>query len=304
MRCNFKYLLLIFLFIEFSAPKSHGQEDKQEEPKAKKIEKEQDVLNFSNVKKLIKNDDLERELKERQIRAKRAKKKRVQKTQNLYNIPNEKIFWSFFTEYWLVKTAQELKWDFSKPDYGLEVTFGQLLETMGYYEKKFKILLLNTPSITHFSLPSNKDEYIFILSVPFMRTMDLTKLEISLLLLESFFRSELDFMKKSVSFPELNKMIGSNFYKKKLNKEILKKLEDNYTSFVYDKGFNFNQQFEVTKKMGRVLKSNLQLWASYLKLLKKVDDLIKTNILYKNYTKIYPSPEIQIKWLTSSKQEQ
>ena len=64
--------------------------------------------------------------------------------------------------------------------------FESFLEKMGFLRKKFKILILDTPLVTHFSLPANKNHSLFLLSLPFMRTLDLTKQEISVLLFEDF----------------------------------------------------------------------------------------------------------------------
>lgn len=44
-----------------------------------------------------------------------------------------------------MKNAQVLGWDFEKPDYGLDASFKETMEKLGFYQKKFKILLLNTP---------------------------------------------------------------------------------------------------------------------------------------------------------------
>ena len=38
-------------------------------------------------------------------------------------------------------------------------------------------------------------------------------------------------------------------------------------------------------------------------MLNKIDKLIKINHDYKDYTSIYPSPEMQIKWLTPEKKK-
>ncbi|MBT5095664.1 MAG: hypothetical protein HOM21_15540, partial [Halobacteriovoraceae bacterium] len=167
-----------------------------------------------------------------------------------------------------------------------------------HYEKRFKILYVNSPSVFHFAIPSNPDEYIFLISVPFIRTLDLTKLEISLLLFEDYMRLKRGFFKKRVAVKGLKEFIGSNFHEsKKLNMKILKKVAMKYDEVVFDKGFSFKEQFEVTKDMGNVLKSDLKLWSTYYKMLGKIDDLVKSNILYRTYNKIYPSPEMQINWL-------
>jgi hypothetical protein len=76
--------------------------------------------------------------------------------------------------------------------------------------------------------------------------------------------------------------------------EILK----NYNSQIMDKGFSFQQMFEVTKKMDAYLKSSPELWNSYFRLLSKIDRFIKSNNQFKEYIKLYPSPEMQVKWLS------
>jgi hypothetical protein len=53
--------------------------------------------------------------------------------------------------------------------------------------------------------------------------------------------------------------------------------------------------------MDKILKSDPPLWSAYLKMINKIDGLIKNNLLYKDYNKIYPSPQLQIKWLTPKK---
>ena len=70
---------------------------------------------------------------------------------------------------------------------------------------------------------------------------------------------------------------------------------------IFDKGFNFQQQYMITKQMGEILKADLKLWNSYLQMLKKIDRLVKTNLLYDRYNSIYPSPELQISWLVPPK---
>ena len=72
-----------------------------------------------------------------------------------------------------------------------------------------------------------------------------------------------------------------------------------YDEIIFDKGFNFQQQFETTKKISRLLKNQIKLWNTYYKLIGKINELVSNNLLYKNYTKIYPSPELQLGWLTS-----
>lgn len=262
-------------------------------------EKENAVLNYSNISNVLKKDGLagHKEKKEKEI-------KEIKKIQNKmklakYNYPDRSDFWSFMSEYWLVKKAQTLQWDITRPAYGIKDAFKNLLEELGYFKKKFKILIVNSPDITHMGLPSDKDEFIMLLSLPFMRTLDLTKVDISLLMLENFFRIEQMHFAKNIK-GDL-KFLGGNFADSKMNKKYVTDLLEDYDKVIYKSGFSFQQQYQTTKMMDRVLKSNPALWSAYIKLLNKIDRLIKVNLLYKNYNNIYPSPELQIKWLTPKK---
>lgn len=281
-------ILLIFSMNTFSQEK--GKKETKEDNTS-------GIVNFENIQDVLKNDKLSNEVNKK-IK-KKVEKKKKQKVSRIrkYNIPNEYTFWTFMSEYWLIKNVIFLKWDFQKPDYGLVKAFQEFLERMGVYEKKFKILLLNTPEITHFALPSNGDEIIFLLSVPFIRTLDLSKLEIALLMFEDYLRWEEGYFKEYVKFPALNKMIGSNFYQKKFDEKTLKKALAKYDEITSDKGFDYQQQFAITSKMSKILKDDNKLWNSYYRMIQKIDNLVKTNILYQKYLKIYPSPEIQLNWL-------
>ncbi len=265
-------------------------------------EKKKSHLDFDSIKSVLKNDFLTEEARKNRKQEVELDKAKLAKKKGQYNSPDRSDFWTFFTEYWLVKNATILKWDFEKPDYALDDSFKFFLEKLGYYEKTFRILLVNTPNITHFALPSNPNEYLFIVSVPFIRTLDLTKLEISLLLFEDMLRADSGYFVKYVSTDDLRQLVGKNFYdKKKINLKTLKNLATKYDEIIFDKGFNFQQQFTITKKMDHILKTDLQLWNMYYKMLQKIDDLVKSNVLYKKYNQIYPSPELQMNWLRPKK---
>lgn len=203
----------------------------------------------------------------------------------------------FFSELWLVKNATLLKWDIHKPDFELEKSFGAFLESQGHYEKKIKILLLDSTEIVHAALPSNQDEFIFILSLPFIRTLDLSKVEISLLLFEDFVRVRKGYFKNFVMDKELETYLGSNFNGKPFNKKLIDDHLKKYNQLLFEKGFSFQEQFETTKELDSLLKNDLKIWNTYLTLLEKIDQLTKTNALYKKYSQIYPSPELQLNWL-------
>ena len=262
-------------------------------------EREQSLMDYSNIKNVLSNDGLVSHKNKKKSEIKKIKKIKSDLEIKKYLYPNDEAMWSFLSELWLVKNAQLLQWDFSKPEYGIAKAFRKLLEQIGYYHKKIKILVVNTPEITHAALPGDKGEYFFLISLPFMRTLDLTKVDISLLFLEDMYRLDNGFflknMKADISF------LGTNFKKSKYQAKNIAKLLADYTRILYKDGFSFQQQYKVTKQMDSILKTNQALWNVYLKMLKKIDVLVKENLLYKDYNKIYPSPELQIKWLSPKK---
>lgn len=262
-------------------------------------EKEAELFNYSNIKQVLKDDGLQKFKKAKEAEIKKIVETKKKISIAKYNYPSQKDFWSFMSEYWLVKNAQTLQWDISKPEYGISVAFKNLLEKIGYFERKIKILVVNSPDITHAALPGNKGEYYFLISLPFMRTLDLTKVDISLLFLENMFRLDQGYFKENIK-ADLS-FIGSNFAGKKFDIKKLNLLLKEYDRVLFKDGFTFQQQYKVTKQMDKVLKSDPPLWSAYLKTINKIDRLIKTNLLYKDYNKIYPSPELQIKWLAPKK---
>ncbi len=287
------YSLFLGMFLlSFSALAEGPSKESTTNPKAPDSE-----FNFDSIKKVLKEDmlDGEAEKKAKKIQELASKKAAFEKSK--YYVPSKDDFYSFLSEYWLVKNATLLKWDFQKPDYGLETSFKEFLEKLGHYNKKFKILILDSANIFHFALPSNPDEYIFLISLPFMRSLDLSKLEISLILYEDFRRLEKGDFKKFLESEELNKWIGSNFQGKKLDKTILANLHKKMDEFIFDKGYSFQTQFEITTTVGQTLRNEMTLWNSYYKLKQKIDDLVKTNLLFKKYNTLYPSTELQLNWL-------
>jgi len=262
---------------------------------AKEVSK--DILDFTSIKDIIKQDGLEGELKRKQEeKRKYLDAKKLQEIKR-FNVPNQDVFWSFFSELWLVKNATILKWDIHKPDFELEKSFSAFLESQGQYEKRIKILLVDSTEIIHAALPSNQDESIFILSLPFIRTLDLSKVEISLILFEDFIRGRKGYFKNYVLDKELETYLGSNFSGKPFNKKLVEEHLKKYSTLLFEKGFNFQEQFETTKEVDTLLKNDLKIWNTYLTLLEKIDQLTKNNVLYKKYNQIYPSPELQLNWL-------
>ena len=261
-------------------------------------EKELEVVNFKSIKKVLQQDGLSQSAK---MKTKQVAVLKIEQTNlevNRFNYPKEDELWGFVSEYWLVKNAQLLGWDFDKPDYGLEASFRKTLESLGFYQKKFKILLVNTPTLVRASFPGSEGEMILLLSVPFIRSLDLSKLEISLLLLEDYFRLEGGYFKKAVSTEKLKRLAGTNFYGKKPDMSMIEELLNKYDTQINQKGYSFQQQFETTKKMDSFLKSSPELWNAYFHLLGKLQSFLKVNVQYKDYLKLYPSPEMQLKWIS------
>ena len=288
-------LLLSLIFLPLG--NLHSSEESETPKTEASKDSSKDLLDFSSIKDIIKKDGLEGELKKQQDEKRKYLDAKKLKEIKHFNVPNQDIFWSFFSELWLVKNATLLKWDIHKPDFELEKAFTSFLESQGHYEKKIKILLLDSTEITHAALPTNSDEYIFILSLPFVRTLDLSKVEISLILFEDFIRVRKGYFKNYVLDKELENYLGSNFSGKVFDKKLIDTHLHKYNQVLFEKGFSFQEQFETTKDIDVLLKSDLKIWNTYLTLLEKIDTLTKSNSLYKKYGQIYPSPELQINWL-------
>lgn len=292
---KFLILLSILCFACFSFADT-AKENKTNE------EKEGEMVDFKSIRDVLEEDMLNQEVEKKVSRIKKIKKSRKKSELKRFDIPDDDNIWTFISELWLVKNAPVLKWDFQKPDYGIAASFKELMEEMGHYEIDIKIILVNTPTITHMALPSNKGEYIFLVSVPFIRTLDLSKLEISILLFEDFTRARKEYFKNVVKPANFGSIAGSNFNKKKFQDQVFKSILKKYDDVIFDRGFTFQQQFETTKELNRLFKANMKLWNVYYSMLKKIDELVKTNLLYNGYSKIFPSPELQLNWLRPKKE--
>jgi hypothetical protein len=261
-------------------------------------EKELEVINFNNVKNVLEQDGLLQAANRKKKEASILQKKKQSIEKSKYFYPNQDELWGFISEYWLIKNAQLLSWDFEQANYGLEKSYRDILEKFGFYQKKFKILLVNSTAVVRTALPGSGNEVIYVLSIPFIRSLDLSKLEISLLLMEDFFRYEAGYFKKAVETEKMRNLAATNFKGSKADLSMIEELLKNYNRQINEKGFSFQQQFEVTKKMDAQLKSNPELWNTYYRLLGKIDRFIKSNVQYKQYINLYPSPEMQMKWLS------
>lgn len=260
-------------------------------------EKEMELVDLKNVKDVLKKDGLLEEAKKKQVEVKKIQTLRHKTNRELYNWPSEDEFWFFATEYWMVKEVSVLKWDIDKPDYGLDKSLSQLLRQIGLAKKKFRIMGMNTNSPAHLGLAWMSDEYCLVFSIPFVRSMDLSKLEISLLLLQDMLRVDEGWLKESIRPESLKGLLGSNFQGTKPDLSPVYQVAKNYRTFLSEKGFSFQQQFKITKTMSSLLRPHPELWNAYVRLLGKMDRLVKSQAAFSSYSKMYPSPEMQIRWL-------
>lgn len=270
-----------------------------EEPSKTLEEKEAELLDYSNLRDVLRQDGLESQVVKKQKIVKRIREEKKKEIEKKYVYPEASDFWGFASEYWLVKNAPELSWDAPRPDYGIGPAFKALLEELGYFHHKFRILIIDSPEVAHLGLPDGERSGIYLLSLPFMRSLDLTKVEISLLLLEDFLRLKDSLLRKNLDLDTKN--LGQSFSATDMDKSFMKKALSAYNEAIYKKGFSFQQQYELTKKMDVLLKSRPKLWNAYFKLLSRIDRLVKENELFSAHNRMYPSPELQLEWLKPKK---
>jgi hypothetical protein len=294
---NFPRVVFISIAFLVLSSSSQAQQGSTQTPPTS-AEQQQELLDFPAIRSILQSDDLDQSATKTEVKVERQRTQRQEQNRNLFNIPGNDVFWTFMSEYWIVKNAPILRFDFSKPDYGIAPAFSSFLEQMGIYEQGFKILLINSPMVPHFALPSNpRGDVLFILSVPFIRTLDLSRQEISLLLFENLLRHRQGYFQNMLMTPELEKFIGSNFEGAALDKSMIENLFKQYDKIIYEQGFQFQQQFEITRLMDQHLKNDLPVWNTYYNLIRKIDELVKSNTLYQRYNVIYPSTELQLNWL-------
>ncbi len=254
-------------------------------------------VGLSHIQNILKNDFLDEEIEKREQGKKSKNILAHSKTVKNYRVPEIDEMIGIFSELWLVKNAQVLSWDFVHPDYGVLEVFLDLLEELDHVEKKVKILFFDSTKQYHFAIPGMNSEMIFCLSLPFIREMNLSKQEISMILLEDFYRLDKMFFTKSLIDDEMKKIAGKNSYPEKINTSFYKKILNQYDKLIYEMNYSFQQQYEITKIMSSVLKSKPSLFSIYSSLIQKKNMLLRSNDNFKNYSRIYPSPEIQLNWL-------
>lgn len=286
-----RWLLLIFVFYYGNLVCSAQDISKT------KVEDEVDLMDFDKLNDVLKKDKLDAYAKEKQALAKKLAQQRKVLEQKKYFYPHEDNFWSMTSELWCVKNALYLKWDFEKADLGIGINFKKFLESLSLNKKRIKILMLDSMNVAHLALPADTNSYLFLLSLPFIRAMDLSKREISILLLEDMVRADKGYFKNSLDITEVKKYLGNPMPNNKPEITFFKKLLDQYSDIALQRGFTFQQQFEVTKFVDNILKTKSEYWQSYLSLVQKRDLLVKTNDGFSWYSRFYPSPEMQQTWL-------
>ena len=255
------------------------------------------IIDFSLIKDVIQSDGLKKRVENIKNKNRKSKAQKQKKIDLKFQIPGEKEFWSFFSEYWLIKNRKVLQWDFEKPDFGITSAFNELLNKLEIKDKSFKIILINSHILTHFALPANLNQYIFILSLPFIRQVKLSNVDIAILLLEDMIRSDIGLMKKSVLYQNKFNILGANLKNSSINKMTFETLLKKYDEKIYEKGYSFQDQFLVTKEIGKMVEKYKKINQSYIRMLSKIDFAIKSGHSLSHYNKVYPSPEMQLKWL-------
>jgi len=252
---------------------------------------------FDRIKSVLANDDLSAEARKNKQIEEKQKADKQRALVKKFDLPSSSDFWDLMSELWIVKNTPILKWDIEKPDYGIRESFSNFLQSVGMPNRKFRLLLTDSPTIPHLILPSRTSEYVIILSIPFMRSMDLSKTEISILLFEDIIRIEKAYFQKFVADDQVTKLIGSNFYGKKIPDDAVTSVLAKYDKFIFDKGYDFQQQFEITMTVVKILNQDAKYLEAYKSLLNKIGDITKTQSQYREYSKIYPSPDMQLKWI-------
>ncbi|MBP5296041.1 MAG: hypothetical protein J6Y94_01765 [Bacteriovoracaceae bacterium] len=286
-----------------SSPRtSAAATEESTEKEQARLAAEEEWVNFKAIQKVLNNDQLAAPAQRQQQAMRKSSQRQQQQAKARFDIPTAENFWGFFTEFWVVKNINILQWDVAMPDYAIESHLVAWLQKLKMPPLKFKLLLLDTINICHLALPSNPGEVLFLLAVPFIRTLDLTQTEISLLLLEDLVRHQQGYLVQYLTTKDAQRFWGTNFknnpkFQGKFIGELLQRLDE----ISMGTGFSFQQQFVVTNAVRELIKDDDKLLYAYQTLLKKIDQLVKNNPKYKNYLNIYPSPELQLNWLHPEK---
>lgn len=255
---------------------------------------------LDNIQSILRNDHLEKEAKIKEQQAlQEMSEKKIEEDTTGHQFPTQADIWSFLSELWLSKNASKIHWDFQNADFGILKTTIDLFEQLGLIERKIKLLMINSHSYAHGALPMNHGEYLFFISLPFIRSMDLSTLEIALIILEDYFRIELGVFKNYVKDDSWYKKLGTNFHDSKVDVSFIPITLDRYSQMFQSRGYTHSEEKMVTLSMKNILQiDNMKYLIIYQELLKKINGLIQSNKVYEYYPKIYPSPNVKLtQWL-------
>ncbi len=284
-----KYVFLLFCFFTF-ADESQTQ-----------VESELEGVNFGALEEILEKDKLSTHVKKKLKAVKKVQELREKEMEEKKYYPSSQDFLPFLTQMWLVKNAAILKWDFEKPEYGIAQHLSEVLRKVGLIKRQYKILIINTDLLPSFALPTEKGSGYLLLSLPFMKTLDLSKNEISLLLLQDILRMDGAYLEKTLKETGLFEKVGKKMTEDEPNVSFVSDLLAHYSKNVFEVGVNFQQQFEVTKQMDNLLKGHENLRKSYLSLLNKISEMDTQSDLFKNYNKLFPTAKMQLEWLQPSR---
>lgn len=258
---------------------------------------EKKVFDFSNLKQVLTNDMLDEELAKKKLAQDELERLKKQKELESSIFPEADDYWPFMIELWLVKNMSELKWFFEHPDLGLADSFAELLTKVGLFEIGFEILILDSYRLYHRALPLPSGKILFILSYPFIKSMDLTRKEISLLLFFEFLRlKRSNFVEQAKRLhPELADLYGKSFIGQK-PKDFSPKVLTTLSKMIFDARLEFKEQFALVTEMKRYLTSNKEI-KTYVDLVKKIEIYIGSSKERSDYVTQTISPQMILKWL-------
>ncbi len=268
------------------------------------FEKEKQIINLDSVRDILKKDELSPLIEQKKEKITALKKQIKKNQEEVYSFPPRLSFFQTLLKFWIVKHESLLKWNFEFPEYGLEENLKSMFSKLGIDAKPFQILLLNSTLIPHLGI-EGEDRHILLLSLPFIRTLDLSHEEISLILLEDYLRIE---QARLSHYLLNNDLLDAHLEKSFLGDlgvvdQVVSTFLGGWEEFIFKKGFSFQDQYELTKSMNQRLSSQKELWVKYFAVLGKIDSLVKVNPLYKSYMRLFPSPEMQTRWLRSLNKE-
>ena len=242
----------------------------------------------NTIKDILMKDHLLKESDQKKIEELKLAAEREKKEKSNRKILTDEEFSEIATLLWLVKRESKLKWDFKKVDYGVNFTFKKLLKKLNISGPAYKILYLNSDIVPHLGLLAGRD-YILLISKTFIEKLDLSKQEISLILLEEYLRLKLNLLhqkiSKKVTKVEVKNRNSFEEYWGILDEEIIKI------------GFSFQEQFNLTKETVNYIKQDAKISEMYQRLNDKIKLLIEGDSQYSFYSKIYPSPDLKETWL-------